>query len=99
MGLKEGEYIQRLTNYPTQVIRTAKKEFGLHATQKPLDLFEYLIKTYTNAGAVVLDSCIGSGTTAIACMNTKRNFIGFELDSDYHRIATERIQNECALSI
>jgi site-specific DNA-methyltransferase (adenine-specific) len=71
----------------------------LHPTQKPVALVEYLIKTYTNEGETVLDNCMGSGTTAIACINTNRNFIGFELDSEYHRIATERIQNECALLI
>ena len=52
---------------------------------------EYLIKTYTNEGDVVLDNCMGSGTTAIACMNTKRNFVGFELDETYFDIANERI--------
>ncbi len=64
----------------------------LHPTQKPVALFEYLIKTYTNEGETVLDNCMGSGTTAIACMNTNRNFIGFELDKHYCDIANERIQ-------
>jgi site-specific DNA-methyltransferase (adenine-specific) len=93
--------IQTVNNgkrYPRS-IQKFNRQTGLHPTQKPLALFEYLIKTYTNEGETVLDNCMGSGTTAIACMNTKRNFIGFELDSEYHRIATERIQNECALSI
>lgn len=68
---------------------------SLHPTQKPVPLFEYLIKTYTNEGDVVLDNCMGSGTTAIACMNTGRNFIGFELDEGYFNIANERIaQNQ-----
>ena len=80
------------TRYPRSV-QKIKREFGLHPTQKPVALFEYLIKTYTNEGETVLDNCMGSGTTAIACMNTKRNFIGFELDKEYHDIALERIKN------
>ncbi len=64
-----------------------------HPTQKPVPLFEYLIKTYTNEGETVLDNCMGSGTTAIAAINTNRNFIGFELDETYHTVANERIAN------
>ena len=64
----------------------------VHPTQKPVALFEYLIKTYTNEGETVLDNCMGSGTTAIACLNTNRNFIGFELDKEYFYIATKRIE-------
>ena len=64
----------------------------LHPTQKPVALFEYLIKTYTNTGELVLDNCMGSGTTAIACMNTGRNFIGFEMDKGYYDIACDRIE-------
>ena len=63
---------------------------GLHPTQKPIALFEYLIKTYTNEGDLVLDNCIGSGTTAIACINTGRNFIGIEKDEKYYNVANER---------
>ena len=65
---------------------------SFHPTQKPVALFEYLVKTYTNEGYVVLDNCMGSGTTAIACLNTNRNFIGFELDETYFKIANERIE-------
>ena len=68
------------------------KEFGLHPTQKPVKLFEYLIKTYTNENELVLDNCMGSGTTAIACLNTNRNYVGFELDTNYFNIAQERIK-------
>ena len=64
---------------------------GLHPTQKPVALMEYLIKTYTNEGETVLDFTMGSGTTGVACVNTGRNFIGIELDPDYFRIAQERI--------
>ena len=93
MGLKDGEYVQKLTNYPKQIIRTAKKESTIHPTQKPLALFEYLIRTYTNENETILDNCMGSGTTAIACINTNRNFIGFELDETYFNLANERITN------
>ena len=64
----------------------------IHPTQKPVALFEYLIKTYTNEGELVLDNCIGSGTTAIACINTNRHFIGCELDKGYYDIAVKRVE-------
>src|SRR5699024_6033860 len=73
-------------------ISNANKINRLHPTQKPVTLFEYLIKTYTNEGETVLDNCMGSGTTAIACMNTERNFIGFELDKTYYEKSLERIK-------
>jgi len=65
----------------------------LHPTQKPLELLEYLVKTYTNEGDTVLDNCVGSGTTAIACLNTNRKFIGIEKDEKYFNVATERVLN------
>ena len=65
-----------------------------HPTQKPVPLFEYLIKTYTNEGETVLDNCMGSGTTAIASMRTGRNYIGFELDEEYYKVAQKRIIDE-----
>lgn len=68
------------------------KKNNFHPTQKPVALFEYLIKTYTNEGDTVLDNCIGSGTTAIACLNTKRNFIGFENNQEYFEKSMERIK-------
>jgi len=63
----------------------------IHPTQKPVVLFEYLIKTYTNENNLVLDNCMGSGTTAIACINTSRNYIGFENNKEYFDIANKRI--------
>ena len=80
--------------YPRSVLLfpTDKQKEALHPTQKPVDLFEYLIKTYTNEGETVLDNCIGSGTTAIACINTNRYFIGMELDANYYEIANKRIE-------
>ena len=81
------------TRFPRtiQYFKTAEFEGKLHPTQKPVALFEYLIKTYTNEGDLVLDNCIGSGTTAIAAINTNRNFIGIEKEEKYFDIATERI--------
>ena len=79
--------------YPTSILRfNTDKSKSQHPTQKPVALFEYLIKTYTNEGDLVLDNCIGSGTTAIACINTKRNFIGIELEQKYVEIANKRIK-------
>ena len=78
--------------YPKRVIKF-KIERGLHPTQKPVALFEYLIKTYTNEGDTVLDNVMGSGTTGVACKNLNRNFIGMELDETYFNIAKERIEN------
>lgn len=66
---------------------------GLHPTQKPVALFEYLVNTYTNEGGIVLDNCMGSGTTGVACKNLNREFIGMELDEGYFNIAKERIEN------
>ena len=63
-----------------------------HPTQKPVPLLEYLIKTYTNEGETVLDNCMGSGSTGVACVNTNRNFIGIELDENYFQIAKNRIE-------
>jgi len=70
------------------------KDGSIHPTQKPVALLEYLIKTYTNEGETVLDNCMGSGSTGVACINTNRNFIGYELDEKYFEIAEKRL-NEC----
>ena len=75
-----------------QKFTTAEFEGKFHPTQKPVKLFEYLIKTYTQEDDVILDNAIGSGTTAIACLNTKRNFIGIELDKEYVKVAEKRIK-------
>ncbi|EGO8321034.1 site-specific DNA-methyltransferase, partial [Enterococcus faecalis] len=66
-----------------------------HPTQKPIALLEYLVKTYTKPGEIVLDNCMGSGTTAIACLNTDRKFIGFETNLDYYNQSLERIKENC----
>ena len=77
--------------YPNSV-QKINRQVGLHPTQKPIALFEYLIKTYTNEGETVLDNTMGSGTAGVACVNLNRNFIGIELDEDYFNIAKNRIQ-------
>lgn len=77
--------------YPSS-IQKFNTEVGHHPTQKPVALFEYLIKTYSNEGEIVLDNCIGSGTTAVAAIKTGRNFIGIEKDWDYCEISNERIK-------
>ena len=76
--------------YPLTIL-SFSKETGLHPTQKPVALLEYLIKTYTNEGDTVLDNCMGSGSTGVACKNTNREFIGMELDEKYYKIACERL--------
>ena len=86
------EYTGKLSGFPKMVIEFSNVIQGtVHPTQKPVALFEYLIKTYTNEGDTVLDNVMGSGTTGVACKNLNRNFIGIELDEEYFKIATERI--------
>lgn len=80
--------------YPRSVIKFSMHNVGLlHPTQKPVDLLEYLIKTYTGENMIVLDNCMGSGSTGVACVNTNRKFIGIELDEKYFNIAKNRIEN------
>jgi site-specific DNA-methyltransferase (adenine-specific) len=90
-GFRDG-YAQEFTNYPKNVLNIAS-ERGLHPTQKPVDLMEYLVRTYTNEGDLVLDNCMGSGTTGVACANTGRRFIGMEMDAGYFAIAQGRIMS------
>ena len=82
--------VSNFTNYPTDVLEFIG-ERGLHPTQKPVALMEYLIKTYTNEGETVLDFTMGSGTTGVACKNLSRSFIGIEKDDKYFEIARGRI--------
>ena len=81
------------TRYPKS-IQEFKSERGFHPTQKPVDLMEYLIKTYTNEGELVCDFTMGSGTTGVACKRLKRDFIGIEKAADYYDIACKRINAE-----
>lgn len=87
-------HVQTHTNYPKRVIEIASQGKTVHPTQKPGALMEYLIKTYSNEGDTVLDFCMGSGTTGVACKKLNRNFIGIEKDEVYFTIAEERINNE-----
>ena len=82
--------------FPTSILTFSKPKASsatntLHPTQKPVDLLEYLIRTYTNEDGIVLDNCMGSGSTGVAAVNTNRNFIGIELDEEYFKIASDRI--------
>ena len=88
--IKESTYIGR---YPKDIIKF-NKDKGYHPTQKPVALLEYLIKTYSNEGNVVLDNCMGSGSTGVACKHTNRKFIGIELDEKYFELAKKRIEEE-----
>lgn len=85
------EYVQEFTNYPSTVL-DFPKDRGIHPTQKPVALMEYLILTYTNEGETVLDNTMGSGTTGVACKNAGRDFIGIERDPGYFSIAKKRIE-------
>lgn len=91
---KQNDYLQTKTGYPRSILKFSSGQVDLHPTQKPVALFEYLIKTYTNEGELVLDNCAGSGTTAIACLRTNRNCILIEKDPHYCEIARQRIAND-----
>jgi len=83
--------------YPKSILKF-KQEKGLHPTQKPVEMMEYFIKTYTNETEIVLDSTMGSGTTGVACVNTNRNFIGIELDDAYFKTAKNRIEKSVGIN-
>lgn len=88
------EYTQKYTGYPNNILFFARDSVTYHPTQKPIDLLKYLIKTYTNEEDIVLDNCMGSGTTGVACKHLNRKFIGIEKDNEYFEIAKKRIENE-----
>ena len=91
---KPGQNKKGDERYPKHLIEfsNASRKNHFHPTQKPVDLLEYLIKTYTNENEIVLDFTMGSGSTGVACMNTNRKFIGIELDNNYFDIASKRIE-------
>lgn len=93
---KSGKEYEADKLLPKCLIEFSREYRAVHPTQKPVALLEYLIKTYTNEGDTVLDNCMGSGSTGVACVNTGRDFIGMELDADYFRIAKERIDRAIA---
>jgi DNA modification methylase len=78
-------------SYPTNLIKFSRDKNGKHPTQKPIELMEYLVNTYTNENETVLDFTMGSGTTGVACKNLNRNFIGIEMNENYFNIAQERV--------
>lgn len=90
--LHETVYEQKYTNYPSEIIEFGLDRDSVHPTQKPVALMEYLIRTYSNEGEVVLDNCMGSGTTGVAAIQTNRKFIGIEMDQEYYEIAKKRIE-------
>lgn len=83
--------------YPRDVLKFKHDKEKLHPTQKPVPLLEYLIKTYTNENMLVLDNCMGSGSTGVACVNTNRRFTGIELDENYYNIAKQRIEKQVTM--
>ena len=87
------EYLQQFTNYPKQRLAVSRDKSKIHPTQKPVALFEYLIKTYTQPGDLILDNTAGSGTTAVAAENTGRRWLCIERDAEYSRKAIERIRS------
>ncbi|MFE4571393.1 DNA-methyltransferase [Paenibacillus chitinolyticus] len=91
-GRSDRDAIQEYTNFPRDILRFDTDAKTPHPTVKPIELFEYLIKTYTNANEIVLDNCMGSGTTAVAAKKLKRNFIGFETKRKYIELANIRIE-------
>ena len=84
-------YVQTHSGYPDRELKFKNDAGTVHPTQKPVALCEYLIRTYTNEGGTVLDNTMGSGTTAISCLNTNRRFIGIEREQKYFDIACQRI--------
>ena len=86
------DYIAKYTGYPDPISRFSNEAKQEHPTQKPVELLEYLIRTYTNEGETALDFTMGSGSTGVACVNTNRHFIGIELDEGYFNIAKKRIE-------
>jgi site-specific DNA-methyltransferase (adenine-specific) len=88
----QSDYVQTVTNYPRSVLEFKNEGKVIHPTQKPLDLIEYIVKTFSNENDVVLDSCIGSGTVAVACVNTNRTYVGFEKDENIFNACMNRIK-------
>lgn len=88
---KANESIQQFTNYPKQLIKFNTEKKREHPTQKPVNLLEYLIKTYTKEKEVIMDNCMGSGSTGVAAIKANRSFIGIEMDTNYYKIAQRRI--------
>lgn len=100
------EWYQEKTGYPSNVLYYNLDKEKFHPTQKPIDLLEFLIKTYGNEGETILDNTMGSNSTGIACLNTNRNYIGIEKDDVYFDVCVDRVNKhiednniECKLEI
>ena len=93
--LGNSEYEQKYTNYPNEILEFAIESDTAHPTQKPVPLMEYLIKTYSHEGEIVLDNVLGSGTTGIAAIKTSRSFIGIEKEREYFDLSVDRIRKFC----
>lgn len=91
---QNNKYVQEYTNYPNTILNFKSETNTIHGTQKPLSMFQYLVKTFSNEGDTVLDPFIGSGTTAVACINTNRKYIGFEMDKTIFDTCTDRVYKE-----
>lgn len=89
------DYVQEFTNYPTTVLSVASEGKTMHPTQKPVELMEYIIRTYTDENDIVLDNTMGSGTTGLACLKTNRQFIGIEKEKQYYDVAVRRMSEYC----
>ena len=95
---QNSSYVQKYTNYPCNVVYYDNPKKYYHPTQKPVELLEYLIKTYSNPNNVIVDTCMGSGSTGVACRNTNRKFIGCEIEEKYYSVAEQRINTvQCKL--
>jgi site-specific DNA-methyltransferase (adenine-specific) len=92
-GKSDKDAVQEFENYPRDIFRFDMDTKTVHPTQKPVALFEYLIRTYTNENEIILDNCMGSGTTAVACVKTNRKFIGFETESKYIEVCNTRLDS------
>lgn len=88
----QDDYVQTTTNYPRSILRFNNEGKTNHPTQKPLELIKYLIQTFSNENDIVLDSCMGSGTTVVACITTNRRYIGYELEKKYYDVCIKRIE-------
>lgn len=89
--IEQTESYKSSFRYPTDILEYKKDKDAFHPTQKPVELIRYFIRTYTNEGDLVLDNCMGSGTTAVACIQENRHFIGFEMNEEYYNKSIERI--------
>lgn len=90
--LTNSEYEQKFTNYPKEILEFAAEKNTVHPTQKPVSLLEYLIETYSHHDDLVMDNCMGAGSTGVACVNTSRRFVGFEMEEEYFKHAKSRIE-------